>query len=286
MLLFAAFVVLWMSQPTAAAAQSADDGKDIFESKCAACHTIGGGFLVGPDLEGVTARREPGWLTRWLAEPDVVLAEGDPIAVRLLAESNNIPMPNLGLTDTEVASLVAYLDTSAGHAPTAAPVVESLQPGDASVGKGLFEGTIRLDNGGPPCLACHRIAGIGALGGGALGPDLTQAFGKYGEDGIASVLASTPFETMIPIFDDRPLTAQEQVHLSEFLGRASVSSRTASSVGQLALLAAAGAAFLLLVMRIIYRRRLKEVRRPMVARSHARIERSKRARQRAMEHNA
>ena len=278
-LLFAAFALLWIFQLTPANAQTADEGKSIFEANCAACHTIGGGVLVGPDLKGVTTRRESDWLIRWIAEPDVMLAEGDPIAAQLLSDFNGVPMPNLALTDAEVASVIVYLDTglgtSAAEDPTPEVVAIALQPGDHSAGKSLFEGTIRFENGGPPCLACHSIAGIGALGGGALGPDLTGAYGKYGEDGIASILATTPFQTMAPIFGDRPLTEQEQIHLAEFLSLADVSSRSAASVGQLAMLAAAGAVSLLLVMRIIWRRRLKEVRRPMVARSRARIERSK-----------
>jgi cytochrome c2 len=36
--------------------QTADEGKAIFEEKCASCHTIGGGATVGPDLEGVADR--------------------------------------------------------------------------------------------------------------------------------------------------------------------------------------------------------------------------------------
>ncbi|MEE9228210.1 MAG: c-type cytochrome [Acidimicrobiia bacterium] len=274
-LLIAAFTLVWTSQRTPAAAQSADEGRVIFEASCAPCHTIGGGSLVGPDLEGVTTRREPDWLARWIAEPDVMLAEGDPIAARLLVEFNNVPMPNLGLTDAEVASLVAYLDTAAGEGPTAAAVAESSQVGDPSMGKRLFEGTIRFENGGPPCLACHSIAGIGAFGGGTLGPDLTGAYGKFGEGGIAAIVATTPFPTMKPIFDGRPLTEQEQAQVAAFLKQAAVSERTAATVGQLALLAAAGAALLLLLMRFIWRRRLTEVRRPMVARSHVRIERSR-----------
>ncbi len=281
-LLFAAFTLVWIFRLAPVNAQTADEGKSIFDAKCAACHTIGGGALVGPDLEGVTTRREADWLARWIAEPDVMLAEGDPIAAQLLSDFNGVPMPNLALTDAEVASVIVYLDTSldtpAAEDPTPVAVVVALQPGDSSVGKSLFEGSNRFENGGPPCLACHSIAGIGALGGGALGPDLTGAYDKYGSDGITSILATTPFQTMAPIFGDRPLTEQEQIHLAEFLGLASVSSRTAASVGQLALLAAVGAASLLLVMRIISRQRLKEVRRPMVARSRARIERSKQAR--------
>jgi len=273
----------WLVALTPAAAQSVDEGETAFSAKCAACHTIGGGTLVGPDLEGVSDRRDPAWLSRWIAEPDAMLAEGDPVAVDMLAEFNNIPMPNLGLSDAEVASLVAYLGTRSGAAPVAAPVQIVEQPTagssgpDATTGKALFEGSNRFQNGGPPCLACHSIAGIGALGGGALGPDLTGSFGKYGEEGMASVLATTPFETMSPIFDDQPLTDEEQAHLSLFLSQAAVSKRTAASVGQLALLGLAGAAFLLLVMQFLWRRRLREVRRPMVARSRARIERVRQA---------
>ncbi|MCP5115571.1 MAG: cytochrome c, partial [bacterium] len=71
-LLLVAFAMVWTSQRTPAAAQSADEGHELFEAKCTSCHTIGGGPLVGPDLEGVTSRREPDWLARWLSEPDAM----------------------------------------------------------------------------------------------------------------------------------------------------------------------------------------------------------------------
>ena len=32
--------------------QTADQGQQIFQLKCTSCHTIGGGKLVGPDLQG------------------------------------------------------------------------------------------------------------------------------------------------------------------------------------------------------------------------------------------
>ena len=37
-------------------------GEQAFKTKCAACHTIGGGKLVGPDLKEVTTRRDDAWL--------------------------------------------------------------------------------------------------------------------------------------------------------------------------------------------------------------------------------
>ncbi|MFN3338009.1 MAG: hypothetical protein ACK42I_10985, partial [Thermomicrobium sp.] len=56
---------------------------------------------------------------------------------------------------------------------TGAQATTPLPPGDPIRGKELFTGVLRFENGGPPCQACHSIGGIGALGGGQLGPDLT-----------------------------------------------------------------------------------------------------------------
>jgi mono/diheme cytochrome c family protein len=89
--------------------KAAETGQEIFQSTCTACHTIGKGKLVGPDLAGVTSRREESWLKRQIKEPDRLLAENDPIAMQLLQEANNVPMVPLGLSDADVAAVIAYL---------------------------------------------------------------------------------------------------------------------------------------------------------------------------------
>ncbi len=86
-----------------------EDGQELFESNCAACHTIGKGKLVGPDLAGVTSRREESWLVRQIQDPEALIAEEDPIALQLLAEADNVPMPTLELTDDDVGALITYL---------------------------------------------------------------------------------------------------------------------------------------------------------------------------------
>jgi protein SCO1/2 len=88
---------------------SRTQGQYLFQTRCAACHTLGQGDSVGPDLAGVTQQRERAWLERWLAEPDKMLAEGDPIALALFAQYKNVPMPNLHLSESDVAALLAYL---------------------------------------------------------------------------------------------------------------------------------------------------------------------------------
>lgn len=108
-------------QDYAGAGRVADNshGAYIFRTRCQSCHTIGGGDRLGPDLRGVSTSRPAAWLTRWIKEPNLVIAERDPTALAMVARYRNLPMPNLGLNDAEVAAVVEYLraqDTQATQA--------------------------------------------------------------------------------------------------------------------------------------------------------------------------
>jgi protein SCO1/2 len=48
---------------------------------------------------------------RYIAEPDKMLAEKDPIAVELFAKYKNVRMPNLDLSPEDVALLLSYIET-------------------------------------------------------------------------------------------------------------------------------------------------------------------------------
>ena len=96
-------------------------GKLAFESKCLACHSIGGGKKAGPDLAGVTTRRSDAWLRRWLKEPEKMLLS-DPDAQAMLKEFNNLAMPNQSLGDAEIRQYIDYfkwVDTKSGSAAQA-----------------------------------------------------------------------------------------------------------------------------------------------------------------------
>ncbi|GIL15791.1 MAG: hypothetical protein BroJett039_09640 [Chloroflexota bacterium] len=271
-LVFAALLMaaLFITVEAAPPNQSADEGATLFKEKCVGCHTIGSGKLVGPDLKGVTQRQEKAWLLSWIQAPDKMLAAGDPIATQLLKEYNNLPMPNLGLNETQVASLVAYLEgidagtIAAPVLPTAAAVPE----GNSVVGKELFTGVSRFQNGGPPCMGCHSIGGLGALGGGALGPDLTPAYDKYGgAAGLIGFLGAPPTATMSAVWGRQPLTLAEQADLMAFLQSATATERPVEALVPLTVLAIVGALILIVAAQLYWRKRLVSVRRAMVTRS-------------------
>lgn len=96
---------------TASEVKDLSRGQYLFRTRCASCHTVGGGDRLGPDLRGVAGSRERNWLVRWLKEPNKMIAEKDPIALALLARYRNLPMPNLGLNDDDAAAVIHYMET-------------------------------------------------------------------------------------------------------------------------------------------------------------------------------
>jgi len=77
---------------------------------CKACHTIGGGKLVGPDLQGVTERRDEAWLIKFIQNSQELINAGDPEAVKIFEEYNKIPMPPNNLTDDQVRDILLYIE--------------------------------------------------------------------------------------------------------------------------------------------------------------------------------
>lgn len=87
----------------------AKGGKSKFASSgCSACHSIGKGKIVGPDLNGVFERRTLEWIKSWLKNPGAML-ETDDAAKAMLKEYNGIMMPDLKLTDDDIEALIHYI---------------------------------------------------------------------------------------------------------------------------------------------------------------------------------
>jgi cytochrome c len=85
-------------------------GKQIFESKCGACHKMTDKY-VGPPLGEVTVRRTAAFIMNQMLNPEGMYAK-HPVVKQLLGEYMT-QMPNLALTQEQARQVVEYLRTQA-----------------------------------------------------------------------------------------------------------------------------------------------------------------------------
>lgn len=137
-------------------------GKDVWHhNNCVNCHTLmGEGGYFAPDLTRITQHRGTAYLTAFLEEPGRFYSE----------EEHGRVMPNLGLADVEIASVIGFLDWIAAidnfdWPPRPIVVTGGVagsyggggQPSAASDdpvarGEALFRGSP------PACFACHSTS--------------------------------------------------------------------------------------------------------------------------------
>ena len=87
----------------------ADEGQAIYQAKCTACHKPNEKF-IGPAPNGILQRRSPEWIMNMILNPEEMIKE-DPIAKKLLVESNLAPMANQHLTQEEARKILEYFRT-------------------------------------------------------------------------------------------------------------------------------------------------------------------------------
>lgn len=187
-----------------------DAGKEAFQQRCAACHSIGGGRLVGPDLAGVHDRRTELWLLKFIKTPQAVINAGDASAKALFDEYKMV-MPDQALSDEQIKGILVYIREKGGGKPApaaktkTAAVAQWPEPTleDIVRGRDLFQGKQRFANGGPSCISCHNVTNNAVLGGGILAADLTMVFSRTGGPGIQAILSNPPFPVMQAAYDGR-----------------------------------------------------------------------------------
>lgn len=244
----------------------------FFGQNCAACHTIGGGRLVGPDLKGVTARKDRAWLVAFIQNPEAVIQSGDPYARQLVQQAGGVLMPKLpGVTAALAEALLDLIDAESARERSQFAGLRlsdrPFTPADVQAGQDLFTGRRRLASGGPPCLSCHSVGGVGALGGGKLGPDLTLVYERLqGRKGLGAWLAAPATPTMQTVFRTSPLAPEEVEPLLAFFEDAAKRRAEADPVAPLTffLTGLGGAVFVLLVFDFVWQRRFRSVRRRLV----------------------
>ena len=112
----------------AAASASGDPvvGKELFNSKCAACHNLDN-KMTGPALRGVTGRHKKEWFYPWIKNSSAMIKSGDPDAVKLWEEYKPSVMTAFPeLSNTDIDNILAYTDTPKAAAPVVGGVPGAL----------------------------------------------------------------------------------------------------------------------------------------------------------------
>lgn len=222
--------VLLLSVATGCFAQKS--GEKLFNSFCNACHSIGKGRLVGPDLADVHKRRPAEWLVKFIQSSQSMVRDGDPDAVAIFAEYNQTVMPDAPYNADEIKSILAYIAekspggtaedpatslSAAEKADESFRSVEEADSRDVRVGEMLFSGRQRLSGGGPSCMSCHHVKNDRMIGGGSLAKDLTAAFSRMNESGVRAIISSSPFPAMKEAYTGASITDEEVYALTAFL---------------------------------------------------------------------
>lgn len=251
----------------------AQDTPDYFRANCMNCHTVGGGRLAGPDLKGVTTRKDAEWLIAFMQNPRAVVESGDAYAAKLVEETPGgaiMPSPP-GMTRYRAEQLLKLIEAeSALEKSQFQGVRVSDKPftdADRAAGREIFLGTRRLAQGGAACIGCHAMHDVSGLGGGRLGPDLTRVYERLkGRRTLSAWLTAPATETMQPIFKSHPLEAEEIHQLAAYFEGAAVHAEAhpaTSRVGFL-LIGLGLAAVTILLFDVLWRGRFHSVRRPLV----------------------
>lgn len=252
--------------------QAQEDTAYFFKQNCANCHTIGGGRLTGPDLKDVHLRKSDDWIKKFISDPQAIINSGDPYARQILDEARGIIMPKIGgLTPFIVESILTLIKEESGKDKSrfAGSMLADrpLTDEDYMIGNALFLGTKRLKNKGPSCISCHEISGEGLLGGGLLGPDLTEAYGRLGgKIATAAWLSNPSSETMSPIYKKHPIDEDEVLPLVALLKSKAEGHEMVSDAHDFNFLIFGfiGLSVILILFDLIWGNRFRSVRKPMV----------------------
>lgn len=190
-------VVLGARVALGTAAADPAEAKKIFTTRCMACHTFGKGVKVGPDLKGVTERRQRPWLLKFIRSSQAVIAAGDPTATGLFEQFKQQRMPDWSdLSDDQITSILDWL-AAAGPDQRAADerVAESATAAELATGRALFHGSRPLARGGAACAGCHAVRDAdGSRHGGTLAADLTSIYAQYQDVGMTLFLRHPCFQ--------------------------------------------------------------------------------------------
>lgn len=215
--------------------------EDVFDSKCALCHTIGEGVLKGPDLLGVRDRRPQDWLIKFIQSSNSMIKSGDPVAVELFNKYNKTEMQDWDYSESEIIDLLNYISSfGASTSGTASTGLDTGSMDSAQIlmfkleellkyyndkkkrrvtkedirkGEALFIGKLSFKNKAEACVNCHNVKESDTVN---LNPSAFEIAESY-DNNLKEVLIKPTSIVMREALKDKELTAVEVKYLSIYI---------------------------------------------------------------------
>ena len=203
----------------------AQDGKDLFKSKCAACHKTSNKRSIGPGLANIHEKYSKEWFKKFVNSSQALIKSGDADAIKIFEEYNKVIMPDQGLSDAELNAIFDYIKSvspTKKETPTTQVVEEEIIPfeptkEDILIGQNLFSGKQVFKNGGPSCISCHDIRYDNVVAGGGLSVELTDVYERLKKEGVEGMITGLPFPKMKASYQNHKITEEETTQLVAFL---------------------------------------------------------------------
>ncbi len=208
------------------------NGENIFKAQCVVCHAADGGGGVGPNLTdeywlhggsinniywvikyGVPEKGMISWKSQ-LAPEDI--RDVSSYIITLKGTTAAKPKEPQGERYEKLAPVMIPELPAAERdlRPTISSVKDTMD--NIQIGRGLFSGSIRFNNGGPGCITCHHVTENVLPTGALIAPDLTNVYSRLDEKTITKY-ATTPYHpTMQKAYKDKTVTREEVATLISF----------------------------------------------------------------------
>ncbi len=116
---FITTILFFLVSGNSTSAQDIAAGEGNFKQTCAACHSIGKGRLVGPDLVNVDQRRPEDWIIKFIKSSQTVVKGGDKYADSLFQAFNKVVMPDQPtLSDEQIKGIISYIKVKSSSPAT------------------------------------------------------------------------------------------------------------------------------------------------------------------------
>jgi len=203
----------------------AQDGENLFKTKCAACHKTSSKKLIGPGLANVHDKRSKEWFKSFVVSSQSFINSGDTEAIKIFEEFNKVIMPDQALSDADINALYEYIK-SVSPTKTDATSTDTLEEEEVPfepteeetlIGRSLFSGKQKFENSGPSCISCHDVKDDNTIAGGGLAVDLTDVYDRLGKSGIEAMIKGLPFPQMKISYQNHLITETEALQLTAYL---------------------------------------------------------------------